>query len=73
VKTTTQALATALGVDYATTNSLLRALTVLGLVQAIGFDKLEGSKGKGKTIYEINIGIGVQLDVLLAAALAKTA
>ena len=66
MKTTTQAFADALGVDYATASSLLRALATLKLVQ--------GCKGEGKKIiYEIDVGIGAQLDVLFAAALAKLA
>lgn len=72
MRTTIQAFADALGADYATTSSLLRSLATLKLVQAVGVDKKD-CKGKGKLVYEIDVGVGAQLDWLFAAALDKLA
>jgi len=53
MKITVNALATSHGVEYQVAAGLMNYLRAKGIAVEVGIDKIPGTKGKGKTIYEV--------------------
>jgi hypothetical protein len=62
MKTTVKSLASKFGVEYVEITGLVKLLSAKGLAKEVGIDKVEGTKGKGSTIWELPEAITVNFN-----------